>query len=707
MENIDYNDIIQYINQEIIGQRIKYYSSVTKKTGFLYGGAAPVAAPVPDPEQEKSAAYSIKQIGKFLKAFGIEKESDLYKRIIEGCKEVQGVITGVKLIGIAMSVLSLFSRTPIGQNLNANNIVLLAGMISTLIFVTSGNNNSISKISENFGESVTNLFDIGKSLAGIAGAAKDILAIGATLDPNKAGGSQIVGAISSGVKMLGQFASFIYYLIEQMITRPLLASLLNSVKSIFTTGESDFNPNSSTLLDELRGAFATAWSKASSSDQSSEAINKQLLSSFKWDEQVGDIKYTGVGLFDTIVTDLYPDKKITMKIKYGAEYPIYLIDSVENKSKSLISGKSVPTPLVICYIESKTRSNQPNSNINQYSFTMGPNGSVSLYKNGQEISTITRAYQAHINSDPKAGDYIKQTCQSLFGIGVGDKDPVCSNYFYSAIGSSVEGILRTLGGVSHNIYGQIVSADLPILFDMLQRLGWQTRLTLTNRYELVDVDEWMGSRGKNFSQYIGANPKVKTLLEHIVKKINSNPDFINIKYKYESQETLPKKKYHPKSTINVSRLVTLGDTLSLIGLSSKNVGQRGGGITSTLESTFQGLKQSLNSFGQKLSPVTEKQIEAKIKSIIEIEKEIEQINTKILNYVKLLKTNRNASLPGKVINLEEIDSMLAQQTGLTSKYNKHIAVLTSAFGKIKVLIGLEDAPDKPKQSGLTQFYHGL
>jgi len=38
MENIDYNDIIQYINQVIIGQRIKYSSTIKK--GSLFGGAA-------------------------------------------------------------------------------------------------------------------------------------------------------------------------------------------------------------------------------------------------------------------------------------------------------------------------------------------------------------------------------------------------------------------------------------------------------------------------------------------------------------------------------------------------------------------------------------------------------------------------------------------------------------------------------------------
>jgi hypothetical protein len=295
---------------------------------------------------------------------------------------------------------------------------------------------------------------------------------------------------------------------------------------------------------------------------------------------------------------------------------------------------------------------------------------------------------------------------SLFGLDKGDQDPTCSTYFYSAIGSSIEGILRTLGGVSHDIYGQIVLAELPVLYDMIKRLGWQTRMTLTNQYELVTVDEWVGSAGKRFGEYIKSNPKVKNLLEHIIKKINSNPGFLNLKYKLESVETLSKRRHRPKSNITVSRLVTLGDTLSLINKRGSKVIQ-GGSISKKphkLESKYLELITSLRSMGQKLSSVTDKEIKEKIEKIIKLEQEIEQINMKILSYVKLLKNNRNAIISGKIINLDEIDSMLSQQSKLSSNHNKYIAVLTSAFGKLQLVVDSQALDNDSKQTKQDVYY---
>jgi len=594
----------------------------------------------------------------------------------------------------------------VGAPINSDNFLILSGVIATILLGVSNLGDIVSTITN-----VLSLLTLGlQPLIGILRALKATSQVLGTF-ASSVGGGELVGGgfIIDAAQAIKQFASFIFYLCKEMLTRPLLASVINTVKSLFSSPNPESINTSSPpgFLDELKSAYVAAWIQSSSENKS--VSDQEILSQFIWDENSSNIKYIGNSIFSKITTELSRSKKIQMEIKYGASIPIYKIDSIESSSKSLISGKEIPTALVICYMQDRSRTNPPISkiNISEYSFTIGPAGTsvVSLYKNGKEVSTITRAVQAQLSNNPESKNYIKEVCANLFGLDKGDQDPTCASYFYSAIGSSVEGILKTLGGVSHDIYRQIMLAELPILYDMIKRLDWQTRMTLTNKYELITVDEWIVTAGKRFSEYIGSNPKVKSLLEHIVKKINSNPEFLNLKYKLESVETLPKRRHRPKSNITVSHLITLGDTLSLIGKRGSPQVMEGGFISKKshkLELKYLELKTSLRTMGQKLSSVTDTEIKRKIEKIIKLEQEIEQINMKILSYVKLLKNNRNARVSGKIINLDEIDSMLSQQSTLSSNHNKYTTVLTSAFGKLQFVID-----SQTNQTNQSNFYFSI
>jgi len=692
MENIDYNDIIQYINQVIIGQRIKYYSTVKK--GSLFGGVAA------NSDKSKISLPIIKGI---LKVFGLDEKKGLGQTIFDSINNQSVIIITVFLSSIIGILAGL---SDLGDIKDPYELLLLSGIIGVTLLATRGFEDLFNVISRWFSDrtvDTTIMISVLKSF-------EKVFSGFANLTGPLNGGSFLI----TGAQTASQFISFIYYLCKEMITRPLISASINTIKSLFSSPnpESINTTSSPEFFDELKSAFRSAWIQVFSENKS--VSDQEILSQFIWDENSSNIKYVGNGIFSKIITELSSFKKIQMEITYGSSIPIYKIDSVENNSKSLIGSKQIPTALVICYMQDITRPRTVDKiNISQYSFTIGPVGTsgpdsvVTLYKNGKEISTITRAYQAQLSNNPESKNYIKEVCASLFGLDKGDQDPTCSTYFYSAIGSSIEGILKTLGGVSHDIYGQIILAELPLLYDMIKRLGWQTRLTLTNQYELITVDEWVGSAGKRFGEYIKSNPKVKNLLEHIVKKINSNPEFLNLKYKLESVETLPKRRHRPKSNITVSRLVTLGDTLSLINKKDLNKVIQGGSISKkphNLELRYLELKKSLSTMGQKLSSVTDKEIKEKIEKIITLEKEIEQINMKILSYVKLLKTNRNALISGKIISLDEIDSMLSQQSKLSSNHNKYIATLTSAFGKLQFVIDSQDLTNDTKQTNQDIYY---
>jgi hypothetical protein len=141
----------------------------------------------------------------------------------------------------------------------------------------------------------------------------------------------------------------------------------------------------------------------------------------------------------------------------------------------------------------------------------------------------------------------------LFGVKDGLGNPTCSTYFYSAIGKSIEGILKTFGGASHDIHGQIVSANFGLLYDLVKRLGWATRYNLRMEYELVTVDEWESTSGKQFADYLKKNPQVRNLLVRIVERLNSNPTFLNLRYNYEYSQKQKKRSHFPPKTLILTK----------------------------------------------------------------------------------------------------------------------------------------------------------
>lgn len=700
MENIDYDDIVKYIQDEIIGQKIKSSSIIVPTNPGIFNGG--------NVTQTVTQTISQTVIKKMLIVFGIEN-TKLGKDIEASTGAVATPIT------IIVSILAVYANFTSIPNQQSNDkgfttLVSILGMVGTLILVSKTVPSFdlpgiVTMISTGISAAVNGLAHLAKVIGSIDGIAQSTDVI-----LKMVGGSSIV---KSGVNQISRFASFIYNFIDQMLKRPLLSSAIETIKKLVNSAKPESIKVTSQpgLIEELKEAFGIAYAKSFQSQTNSS------LDNFVWDGIEGNIKYTGFGTgsFSKIITTLcdLPDKKIQMITVPNSPYPTYTIDSIESNGKSVIMGKPVPMALVICWIQTNKKSiynkQSQNKNTTSYSFTMGPNGSVSLFDStGKEISTMSKAIQAQLASNSKeASDHVKQVCKKLFGVNEGMGDQTCSKYFYSVLGISIEGILRLMGGVSHDTHKQIVSADLPVLYDLIKRLDWQTRLTLLNQYELITVDEWVGTpSGAKFADYIKTNVQVKNLLEQIVKKINSHPEFLNLKSQVETTEIVPKRnirRHRAKSTVTVSRLVTLGDTLKLLTRKT----QTGGAKSHPLEIKYMDIKKSLESFNQKLSSVTENKIKEKINMVIKIEKELEQINGKILSYVKLLKSNKNARLNGKIINLEEIDSMLSQYSGLTSAHNRQIATISSAFGKIQLLI--ESGPNLslvPKSNN-SSVYHNL
>jgi septal ring factor EnvC (AmiA/AmiB activator) len=102
------------------------------------------------------------------------------------------------------------------------------------------------------------------------------------------------------------------------------------------------------------------------------------------------------------------------------------------------------------------------------------------------------------------------------------------------------------------------------------------------------------------------------------------------------------------------------------------------------------IKQSLAGFKQKLSSATEKKLEEKIQKIEKLESELFDIHKKINTYTQILRSDKNSRFHRKDVRIEDIEDLINQYTESTKKQTRHIATVTTAFGKIKMLLESQD-----------------
>ncbi len=672
MENIEYNSLVRYINEEIIGEAI--YSNSTIINGY-FGSGGTSFSPVAQVDKNKNMVLNV-----ISGIFGLSEKAIKENRIDKINFQTPFIAFGVAAVSILIYVINVKAE------FSFQSIVPCAGLLG-VAFILKGTDYNLTEISKYILSIGSNISDSSKVINSFVEISKKF----ATNLPRElqGGTSGIINSITSPIY---EFAKFMYWFIGEMMSRPIIMSMINSIRSYFSSNGREALAKEPKFLDELNAAFYSALEKSKSNTKP----DHKILSNFRFNEKTGDIEYYGKTTFKKIITKI--SSRIQMETLPNGKIT-YLIDSNEIIGKSMIEGKPINLALVIAYAQAKIP-NKPSLPKPTYSFSLESDGSVRLFENGKEISTIDR-----INKEPNP-TYIQEVCQNLFGVKNGLVDSTCSSYFYSAIGKSVEGILKTFGGASHDIYGQIVSANLGVLYDLLKRLGWTTKFNLRMEYELVTIDEWESTAGKQFVEYLKFNPKVRNLLIRIVERLNSDPTFLNLRYNYEYSQKQRKRGHVAPKTLTLSKMVTLGETLALNLRASKNLqtGQTGGfKLSHPLETKYFEMVSTLKSYNQKLNSGADEKIREKIRKIILLETELEEINTKIMSYVKMLKTNREAILDGKILTLDEIETLLSSQKSMTKTHNKRMLSLSTAFGKLQLLIDTVPLIQSKHQS----IYHSI
>jgi hypothetical protein len=95
------------------------------------------------------------------------------------------------------------------------------------------------------------------------------------------------------------------------------------------------------------------------------------------------------------------------------------------------------------------------------------------------------------------------------------------------------------------------------------------------------------------------------------------------------------------------------------------------------------------------------EIRNKIEQIKTLHQKLELIYNKILNYIKIIRNDKKAYINNQYLDIDEIDNLIEQYNNYNSKKNKKIAIISTVFGKLQIV--LEDY-NEPKDR---QYYHNI
>lgn len=455
--------------------------------------------------------------------------------------------------------------------------------------------------------------------------------------------------------------------------------------------------------------------------------------SFYFDESRGNIAISG---------KLYKDVQLNSSSHFGVKGIKMVIkgDSITYKvndtlldAYSYIEGRPVHTALVMAYLVKDKHYNRfaPSSSFKSdsgYKYSIEDDGSVKLFDaiTGKEIASMTMAIRKQLEGDNAGAEEAKrEVCKKLFDVGA--SNAVCANHFYNILGKSALGMLKNMGNIAFEkdaIAEALISAEPHIKYEILKNLDWKMKIS-NGKKEMVTTDQWlerleqdarpgMKALAVEYKNYFALKGKVRNILDKMVMDINNNTRLLDEKYKEAvNQPQVPMRKRKPRLTASqvaslrsqlLTENVALNTPFPMPGVPGAYLYnytnphyQIGGTHNNHYSNYFDGLKQSLSGFNQKLSSETERKINSKIFEIKSLNSKLEDISNKINEYTKILRTERYPTGISRTITLSDVENLISQYKSGTQQQTKELVTLSTAFGKIKMLLERQDASTKPAE----------
>lgn len=452
--------------------------------------------------------------------------------------------------------------------------------------------------------------------------------------------------------------------------------------------------------------------------------------SYFFNPSTGSIDVTGSANKTVVLSSSkhFGTGKIEMKIA-GSDVT-YTINGAKLEHPSYIEGKPVHTALVMAYIIKDRSSHMPVTAVGKadsnYLYSIEDDGSIRLFDNkggvkGEEIASINMAIRQQLEGNEKESTETRnKVCKKLFGVNV-DKN-VCASHFYNILGKSALGMLNNMSGPvqSDDVVQALVTAEAHIQYEILKNLDWKMKVSNGNK-EMVTVDQWLERLGQDsrpemkklvaeYIKYFSTNDRVKSVLDRMVANLNNNTRLLDEKYKEAVSTPQPaiRRKRARLSAAQVANLrsqvltdnVTLNSPFPVPGrpgvfLSNYTSPFQMGGAANTYENNFANIKQALAAFNQKLSSDTEAKINSKIKEINELDARLSDIHRKINEYTTVLRTEKYPTNISRTVTLSDVENLINQYKSGTQEQTKQVVTLSTAFGKIKMLLEKADANVKP------------
>lgn len=411
----------------------------------------------------------------------------------------------------------------------------------------------------------------------------------------------------------------------------------------------------------------------------------------------------------------------------------YEVGDLKVDSKSYIENKPVETALVLAYLvkdkhfsKLSSHSSSGSGESSDYVFNFEDDGSLVLSKKDSQgklvqIESVSSVIKQQMANDSNAAANKTKVCKDLFGA----ENESCNKHFYSILGRAGLNMLANIGEAASKsaIISKLNSAEVNIKYEILKNLDWKMKISNGNK-AMVSVSEWVQrlkddkrsnvkELGNKYEAYLNSKSDVKQLLENMVNHINTNSRLLAEKYKEAVEQPASSGKRRRRLTSEQvanlrSQVITENSLLNSPfpfpgrpGTFLYPINQNGGyqgNFTNNYKQSFSMIKQSLAGFKQKLSTATEKKLEEKIQKIEKLETELFDIHKKINTYTQILRSDKNSRFHKKDVRIEDIEDLINQYTESTKKQTKHIATVTTAFGKIKMLLESQDGNDVQREN---------
>ena len=701
--DINYDEIIEFIDEDIIKNKIIYNSKIVPKS--IYGGAQA------DEQFKKSNKVDI-LLKELLKEYGLEDT-----KIDQ--KDSQLLLSTIFMqIGSALIILWKSDKS---IEIKLKNTVSLI----SLVFNLNGNTN-FDKYLVDF-----------KKLGGIIQSFIEILnkttQAANFLFKGMGGGSLESESISNKLENL---MSYVKTTIRKMNENLNVQKNINDIKNWLNTTD-DSVPMPKIDMNAINNIVDDIIKK--------DVKELEPTYNYYFDKSSGKIIYNGENNFEEIITlisinDNYHIKSIEM-ITNKDKSTHYLVNKSDTKIDFItyIQGNPVQTGLVFAYMANTNK--KVINDAKKYIYKIDDDGSIKIYLRNdnkeicKELPTITRAISQQINNDEKQGlEYIKNTCKEIFGYDEGLSKDSCAKHFYSILGRSAINMIQNLEKEIEerpDVYNLLLSANPGIQYEILKNLDWKSKKNSEDKLELINVEEWLNIKNNTeYKQYLKDKNKIKELLNKIVNRVNLERDLLEPSGQKEIIDKNIKRKIRIKN-MNLSneeknRLKHISLMENFI-LSNKNYNFYGGSINANLQyennnlafnffndldEKYKLLKKGFENINKKLSNTTDNHINTKIEQIKSLQKELELIYNKLLNYLKLIRTDKNAFTSNTYIDMNEIDNLIEQYDAHNNNKNKKIATITTVFGKLQVI--LEDYNNDVNLSGKAytnsknrQYYHNI